>query len=352
MKILLVSPVPPPAGGIATWTQIYMNSPIMKSEDITLVNIAKINTTGRYQAKYNIKHEIIRTVNILRELNKKAKSKKYNIAHINSSCSKLGLLRDYICACIIKFWRLNYVIQYHCDIEYMAKDNMSIKLIKKISKMAKCTLLLNQSSFLFLDKLGEYEKIIVPNFISNDILYLTKNEKKINEDVKKIIFVGNLTFLKGIDVIWKLAERLPEIEFICVGAKSEIVDNLPKHSNIKITGMIKREIVIQYMIEADILLFPTRSEGFPNVILEAMSVGLPIITTAVGAIPEIVEDEKGALLVKIGDIEEFYQAILKLDKSYILRKDMSIWNQKKVRKAYTENIVLEKLLKIYKKNIV
>ena len=60
---------------------------------------------------------------------------------------------------------------------------------------------------------------------------------------------------------------------------------------------------------ADIFILPSHSEGLPNVVLEAMACGLPIIATRVGGIPEAVEDGKSGILVEKQDVASLTRAI-------------------------------------------
>jgi glycosyltransferase involved in cell wall biosynthesis len=66
------------------------------------------------------------------------------------------------------------------------------------------------------------------------------------------------------------------------------------------------------MIQSELLVHPSLSEGLPNVILEAMALGLPVIATAAGGIPELIRDGETGLIVPAADVEALASAMLRL----------------------------------------
>lgn len=77
-----------------------------------------------------------------------------------------------------------------------------------------------------------------------------------------------------------------------------------------------------YYRSADIFVLPSRTEGSPNVLLEAIDAGLPIVATAVGGVPEVVTHEQSALLVPSGDDEAMAQAIVRMVRNPDLRNNL------------------------------
>jgi glycosyltransferase involved in cell wall biosynthesis len=73
---------------------------------------------------------------------------------------------------------------------------------------------------------------------------------------------------------------------------------------------------------ADIFVLPTHADCLPVAVTEAMAAGLPVIATAVGALPEIVKDGRTGLIVPTGDVEALSSAILKLVENEDLRRSM------------------------------
>lgn len=107
----------------------------------------------------------------------------------------------------------------------------------------------------------------------------------------KLIFVGRLSSVKNIKPIIEAAKKYsPNCHLEIVGA-GELMDNLRDISNHRITftGSIAPEAVKSHMKKADILIMNSLHEGIPMTILEAMNMGLPVITTDVGGISEVVQ---------------------------------------------------------------
>ena len=127
--------------------------------------------------------------------------------------------------------------------------------------------------------------------------------------------------------------------------ESEEFKSISKPRNIQCCGEVSKEEVIKHMLSADLLLFPTYTEGFPNVILEAMVSGLPIISTPVGAIPEIIED-KGGKIIEVGNIEGFIKAIEELQEPEV-RMEISNWSREKVKKTYALELVMKQIFMEY-----
>jgi len=173
-------------------------------------------------------------------------------------------------------------------------------------------------------------KIIeIPSAINKSWLY----DKKLNISKSiKFLFVGRFERRKGIEEINKAILNLPinnvDIEFHFVGsipAKNQI-----KRNDFKIIyygEIIDEESKKKIYDKCDILMCPSYSEGMPNVILEAMSRGLAIMATDVGAVRLLVSEDNGILLNNSNEIliRKAISKIILMDKKLILNmKENSI----------------------------
>lgn len=177
--------------------------------------------------------------------------------------------------------------------------------------------------------------------ISNAV-ELTTKDRITDSDIKKackglgidendfiVGFVGRLCSIKGIlplmEEIYKHKERFQNMKFLIVGSgdqeariKAFIKEN--KLDNLFILTGFQKDVMIFYRL-MDIFILPSRYEGLPMVLLEAMSEKVPVISMNVGGIEEILESQRG-ILVNKGDYKEFANSIYKLYGDEEERKSM------------------------------
>ncbi|MEH6949461.1 glycosyltransferase family 4 protein, partial [Bacillus sp. JJ634] len=128
---------------------------------------------------------------------------------------------------------------------------------------------------------------LVTNFI--DDTFILDRDKGINTEIQKILFVGHVQVTKGVKEIIQVASCLPKIEFILAGPIASEIKKLNIPKNVILKGVVSPEEVRELLGDADVFLFPTYSEGFSIALLEAMAMGVPIITTPVGANADMIE---------------------------------------------------------------
>jgi glycosyltransferase involved in cell wall biosynthesis len=126
---------------------------------------------------------------------------------------------------------------------------------------------------------------------------------------RRVVVVANLRREKGhevlIDAAVDLLRRVPDAAFEFVGAGPEL-DALVARTEARqvrraFTFLGHRNDVAARLAAADIFVLPSRSEAFPNAVLEAMAAGLPIVASGVGGICELIDDGRTGLLVPAGD---------------------------------------------------
>jgi glycosyltransferase involved in cell wall biosynthesis len=140
------------------------------------------------------------------------------------------------------------------------------------------------------------------------------------EASKQLLFVGRLELQKGIDVLLRNAERilqaLPDYRLSIIGEGSwmaawkSFLESSPFSHRIDLLG--KQSNVLEKMLESDLLILPTRYEGMPNVILEAMSVGLPVATMRVEGVAALLGEQLEAQSVVREDWEGWVRLVIDL----------------------------------------
>lgn len=136
------------------------------------------------------------------------------------------------------------------------------------------------------------------------------------------VYVGGLVESKGISDLVVACEPLlnqhKDFHLACVGdgpsrsALEKLSARLSRSNAVILPGQLAPEEVPHYLQGADFLVLPSHSEGMPQVVLEAMDCGLPVVATRVGGVPEAVIDGRTGLLVEARDVEQLRGAIKRM----------------------------------------
>ena len=151
----------------------------------------------------------------------------------------------------------------------------------------------------------------VPNGCDTEVFHVASRPEArrrlgLPEDATLILFVGRLTPLKGlgdlIDAFVPLAEQRPRLLLACPGGgawRPEWREKLRRHglsNRVLLPGDCTPPQVAEWMAAADVFCLPSHSEGCPNVVIEALSCGRPVVATRVGGTPDLVHPGGGILV--------------------------------------------------------
>jgi len=140
------------------------------------------------------------------------------------------------------------------------------------------------------------------------------------EESKKILFVGRLDKMKGVDILLGAIAELNNqgITSSCTiagdGPDREALMNLTRKLRIEKQVVFAGTCsdIVRHLHTAAVFVLPSRSEGMPNAVLEAMACGVPIIATSVGGIPDIIQNGSNGLLIAPDDIQALSSALASL----------------------------------------
>jgi glycosyltransferase involved in cell wall biosynthesis len=145
-------------------------------------------------------------------------------------------------------------------------------------------------------------------------------EWNVSVDAPLVLTLARLSYEKGVDTLIDAAtilhEGRPQARFVVLGDgpdRSELqrrIDERRATSVVMLAGF--RQDVWPALAASDIVCLPSKSEGMPNVLLEAMAMGRPVVATAVGGIPEAVIDGQTGLLVAPADPRGLADALRRL----------------------------------------
>lgn len=186
---------------------------------------------------------------------------------------------------------------------------------------------------------------VIPNaidperFADPDPTYHRKLHRYFRQPRTRIVgAAGRLSPEKGFDILLDAAQRVltidPTIGFVLFGEgprKSEIIDQIQQRGLVGsfiLCGF--RTDLDRFMPFFDLFVLPSFTEGMPNVILEAFAAGTPVVATAVGGTPELVEDGRSGFLVPPGDPQSLAEKITEALASEDQLRDMGMQGREHV----------------------
>jgi glycosyltransferase involved in cell wall biosynthesis len=172
-------------------------------------------------------------------------------------------------------------------------------------------------------------------------------------------FAARIEHLKGpmvlIDAFAAAHNKFPNIELKIAGSGSQKRSAIVRARELGINNICdfrgvytRPEQKSAFMKSLDVFVLPSRTEGTPNCIVEAMAHGLPIIASAVGGIPDIVTAETG-ILVSPGDAAALSDAICRLAGDPSLRTQMGRNGLERYKKLFSPGVVMPMMLNTYKR---
>jgi len=168
-----------------------------------------------------------------------------------------------------------------------------------------------------------------------------------------VAYVGRLSPEKDILTLIKSARKLGNVPFKFAGSyhrMPEVAKQKPE--NCEFLGQLDAEDLARFYRNARMVVFATRCyEGFPTVLLEAMSHGLPVVCSRIGGLPEIVDDGVTGLLYEPGNANELADRIRALWQNPVLCQKLGAAGLKKIQEQYDPGTLMDRLLGIYERVI-
>jgi len=184
------------------------------------------------------------------------------------------------------------------------------------------------------------------------------NYKVYPKSLGEIAYLGRIVHRKGLHILLKalsiVKQNFSEIKANIAGPSDPqyleslkmLIKRLELEGNVSFIGIVKEEKKYEFIKSHKILVLPSIKEYTPGVLLEAQALGVPVIATRVGAVPEIVVDGRTGILVEPGDELELAKAIEVLIENHELRKRFSL-NAREFVKNFTFEVTVDKLEALY-----
>lgn len=193
-----------------------------------------------------------------------------------------------------------------------------------------------------------------------DPFYENKWENPNNKDFI-LVSILNTNFYKGFETVYqtmKLLNQFPErnIKWKIIGSNGneEIIQVIEKkyklkaiNTGIEYLGRKDAQEMIRFLLKANLFIHPSHIENSPNAVCEAMMLGMPIISTNVGGIPSILENNNEGILLQNGEPYSLAGCILEVLDSYHKIIELGINARKKALERHNKEKIVHSLLKIY-----
>lgn len=157
-----------------------------------------------------------------------------------------------------------------------------------------------------------------------------------HEGKLRVLFCGNLRSQKGVDIITSLAWEMADCCEFIVAAGLRLDRRARRMPGVTFLGCVPPDHMPSVYAGADVLCLPTLREGMSLVTLEAMSSGLPVVTTDIPAQSYLIDDGQGGFTLPIKDRSGFAKGLRRLAGDRQLRLALGTYNRTKVLKSFRQ----------------
>jgi len=195
------------------------------------------------------------------------------------------------------------------DVNLIAQYRFPRRLIRWAARQAAAVVTVSQALKDKLVALGvEHERIhVLRNGVDLELFHPNDQERLRAElDLRRptLLSVGNMLAFKGHGLVIEALSLLPQCELVIAGegpdraAFEALARQRGVSERVRFVGSLDQQDLRRYYCAADALVLASSREGWPNVLLEAMACGTPVIATAVGGVPEIVTSTEAGVVVE------------------------------------------------------
>lgn len=346
-RILFITPLPPPVHGSAMMSQYIKESKLINEAfDCDYVNLStsrRMDEIGKTSIA-----KIGRFIGSYAKVFGKLLCHRYDLCYLAITCHDIGFLKDAPFVLMCKLFRNKIVIHQHNKGMAGCVDKPIYRWLLPLVYRNTKVILLSWRLYPDIEKVVKKEQILIcPNGIPETL----KEEPvaKRNNRIPHLLFLSNLLIAKGVLVLLDALEILKEkgYSFVCdfVGGETAEInavrfkDEVEKHGldrlviyNGKQYGADKE----RFFKQSDMFVLPSMNEGFPLVNLEAMQYKLPVISTEVGGIPDVVKDGENGLIAEMKNPKSLADCIGRLIDDKELREKMGEDGYCKFKEHYTQ----------------
>ncbi|HEX9930508.1 MAG TPA: glycosyltransferase family 4 protein [Pyrinomonadaceae bacterium] len=326
-------------GGISTLIAEILKSPLKEDFEFTYIE-SQAEDFGKFGKAFLALSAIARFVwNCI--------SKRPNLVYVHLG-SNASLYRESIFIFLAKLFGKKVITHFHAgdvDNYYPFQRKIGQKFIQTALGLSDSFIAVSQESAKQLRDITQSQNIsVITNAIDTSVF--NGDKKSLTDepggDAVRLLFVGAVGKLKGekdlIKALALLRDNKPnlKISFLGYGAENlkDYCERFEVGNLVEYLGAVPMDERIEFFRRSDIFVLPTYAEAMPMSVIEAMAAGLPVISTRVGGIPELIEDGVDGILFAPGDVGALAEKI-----SFLLNnKDTRIKIGKKAKQKAREQM--------------
>ncbi len=351
-RVLMLGPLPPPIGGMATVTENLRTSALARRCRLTVRENGKATPEGRPLAR-----GVAAQMKLLADVAGLIVRGRSRIVHFQT-CALFTFWRDMVHAAVARLAGAHVVFHVHDGtFESFLGDAPPLKkaLLSLALRAASRVIVLSEET---RERLAPLERRARWAVVSNGVPVPSAAE---TERAPRFLFMGNLTRRKG---AYDLVEATSRAfanggpgEVLLAGGERDAGDRQALLDHIAACGCAERARLLGLiqgpekeaaLASAGVLVLPSYAEGLPMAILEGMAYALPVIATRVGAVPEAVAEGVEGFLIEPGDVEALADRMRRLAEDAALRRRMAQAARRRARAQYGMDVMVDRILALYR----
>jgi len=344
-NVLIISPSLQVKGGISSVIKSYLASDLPKNHNIYMV---ASHVDGRKWIK------LVKAVIGLVETFCYLAFKHIDIVHIHSG-NIISFKRKFYYIKLVSYFNCKTIFHHHGG-SLIEQYEMTSKrwqyLISHTLNNVDAVICLSENWKKSILKIAFAANVqVIPNCVN-----LPEPFEKDASIVAKLTFLGHIKEKKGIFDLLRIIKRLINKGFnvkLTIGGIGDIkrlnaeLNRLSIPDNIEFLGWLSEEDRDSLLRKTGIFVLPSYAEAMPMSILEAMSYSIPVVSTFVGGIPELVSDGESGFLIMPGDLDALYRSLASLIQNKELREEFGHKGRLIIKTNHNIDLVSQKIDSIY-----
>jgi len=250
---------------------------------------------------------------------------------------------------------INYSLSVHGPDIFYRVDSAMLEDKVREAAFVRCISHYCRSQIMRISETEAWKKLHIVRCGVNPDLYSVRKEP--HNALPNILCVGRLVPAKGQHILLEACRFLKQeglrfkVTIIGEGPDSKSLEQFTKINNLNnivtFTGVLGQNTVRDYYDKADIFVLASFAEGVPVVLMEAMAKEIPVISTRITGIPELIDHENDGLLATPGDAEDLAKQIRTLLVDSALRRKFGQAGREKVISLYNQHINNQQMVNLF-----